>query len=34
MLSIELNLVPLTLRGNSHYTYNSEGVTDRYSKRA
>ena len=30
-LSTESNLGPL-LRGNGHYAYNSEGVTDHYSK--
>ena len=34
MLSTESNLGPLTLRGNGRYAYNSEGVTDRYSKMA
>ena len=33
-LSRESNLGTLTLRGNSRYAYNSEGVTDRYSKTA
>ena len=33
-LSSESNLGPLTLRCNGRYAYNSEGVTDRYSKRA
>ena len=33
-LSSESNLGPLTLWCNGRYAYNSEGVTDRYSKRA
>ena len=33
-LSSELNLGPLTLRGNCQYAYYSELVMDRYSKMA
>ena len=33
-LSTESNLGPLILRDSGRYAYNSEGVADRYSKRA